>query len=121
MIFRLFGSEDVDLRQLMPPTVLVGPTSPQDDIPPPPPSINMSSTAAKESNENWDNLKVCLHYMILSFKHNKFNEHNFQTDSNKNVPTKGKSSLEDVRAKLAKTAKLSKLSKLGTYNLLKIK
>ncbi|XP_065367764.1 uncharacterized protein Pcf11 isoform X2 [Calliphora vicina] len=86
----LFGSEDVDLRQLIPPPVLAGPTSSQDDIAPPPPAIHMSTDISRESNENWDNLK---------------------TDSNKNPTTKPKSSLEDVRAKLAKTAKLSKLSK----------
>ncbi|KAM7343587.1 pcf11 cleavage and polyadenylation factor subunit isoform 2-T2 [Cochliomyia hominivorax] len=88
----LFGSEDVDLRQLIPPPMLTGSTLPPDDVAPPPPSINISSSPVnRESNENWDNLKA---------------------ESNKNVINKAKSSLEDVRAKLAKTAKLNKLSKL---------
>ncbi|GBP05740.1 hypothetical protein EVAR_74100_1 [Eumeta japonica] len=86
----LFGSEDVDLRQLIPP-VLAVPNLPDDDIAPPPPSINIANEIARDANENWDNLK---------------------TESNKNSTIKtAKSSLEDVR-KLAKTAKLSKLSKL---------
>ncbi|XP_075167263.1 pcf11 cleavage and polyadenylation factor subunit isoform X2 [Haematobia irritans] len=82
----LFGSEDVDLRQLMPPLSV----NTQDDTAPPPPPFNLST----ESNENWDNVK---------------------TDVAKTPSTK-KSSFEDVRAKLAKTAKLNKLLKLDKQN-----
>ncbi|XP_073846203.1 pcf11 cleavage and polyadenylation factor subunit isoform X2 [Musca autumnalis] len=85
----LFGSEDVDLRQLMPP--ISG--SATEETAPPPPSFKVS---ANEPNENWDNVKT--------------DATSKQTSSNK------KSSLDDVRAKLAKTAKLNKMLKLDKSN-----
>ncbi|XP_061394405.1 uncharacterized protein LOC133329962 [Musca vetustissima] len=86
-IDNLFGSEDVDLRQLMP-AIAAG----SEETAPPPPSFNVAT--ANETNENWDNVK---------------------TDVGSKQSSGGlkKSSLDDVRAKLAKTAKLNKMLKLA--------
>lgn len=80
----------------------------QEETAPPPPPFHIAS----ETNENWDNLKVGenLENKITLLRTFPFP---FQTDNTKLTSNK-KSSLDDVRAKLAKTAKLNNKSmKLG--------
>lgn len=93
---------------------IIAPNNTQEETAPPPPPINISTDISRGSNENWDNVKVCLG-TVFNWKLKLFLKIvYFQTDNNKNTTAKVKSSLEDVRAKLAKTAKFNKISKLGT-------
>lgn len=97
-VYRLFGTEDVDLRTLSAPSnhLGMGMSSVMPSTPPPPPIISNES-------ESWTKVKVSIRNCNRKVLVNNLQFVHQGVKSNKSSASK--SNLDDVRAKLAKAAK----------------